>query len=544
MTLEKNTMNESFRKNILAKPIYWISICFITCLSFLFDLTNRTISIDDLARPHYGRDGKAMLAATRWGMQVWNDLLSYTEFTPFIDKYMGIFFFVLAAILFSRVFYAYFRESKHSLALCTIFSCLYISYPLINEIWNYNGANAVLAGNATLVSMSILILYNSTKFIIKRTLIATALLSIVVSSYEASAFMYVTAVLSILLLDYIIFNRSNWIQRGLQFAIPLIFAIVIRFVIGFELLKFYHLEYTPNGTTGIYWSLNNLSPQIKAVLDYTLQYYFVRGLIYLPIAVFVFALLCGTICTTVICIKKRNFIFALIYILICLSLFFQSMIQGNLMPYRTAQTIQYFTCVSLTMTGFALNCLKKKELAVIFFALTGYISYRQAAYLNKTLALNNQRSDNEAALVYDIGTRLQSFDTKKTVVFTGEISLGNNIDRQIKPNQKSLFGYLYRKIAIRMNWDYDKTEIYSTDVNSLLNWNIMSFDSQRQMKEYFSYYGFDIQTLDPMTWRIHNDYLKQAVDTVGELHPLDILDLGDLLLVYLGPDIITREDIE
>lgn len=155
-------MNESFRKNILVKPVYWISIGFITCLSFLFDLTNRTVSIDDLARPYYGSDGKAMLASTRWGIQVWNDILSFTEFTPFIDKYIAIVFFVLAAILFSRLFYIYFQNNQYTLALCTIFSCLYISYPLINEIWNYNGANAVLGGNAILVSVSMLILYNST----------------------------------------------------------------------------------------------------------------------------------------------------------------------------------------------------------------------------------------------------------------------------------------------------------------------------------------------------------------------------------------------
>ncbi|MBQ6342957.1 MAG: hypothetical protein IJI41_07545 [Anaerolineaceae bacterium] len=214
------------------------------------------------------------------------------------------------------------------------------------------------------------------------------------------------------------------------------------------------------------------------------------------------------------------------------------------MPYRTAQTIQYFTCISLTMTGFALTFLKKKELAIIFFVVTGYISYRQAAFLNKTLALNNQRSDNEAALVYDIGTRLKTYDTKKPVIFTGAISLGDFVERQSKPNQKTIFGYLYRKIAIHMNWDYNMTKIYSTDVNSLLNWNIMAFKSQRLMGEYFSYYGFDIQTLDQMTWRTHNDYLKQAVDTTGELHPLEILDLGDILLVYLGPDIIVKEDIE
>ena len=63
-------MSESFRKNILSKPFYWVCIGFVSCLSYLFDMVNRTLSVDDLSRSFYVGKEKAMIASTRWGMQV------------------------------------------------------------------------------------------------------------------------------------------------------------------------------------------------------------------------------------------------------------------------------------------------------------------------------------------------------------------------------------------------------------------------------------------------------------------------------------------
>ena len=148
-------MTQSFKEDILKKPLYWTAIGFTVCLSFFFDLANRTLSVDDLSRPYYIGENKTMIASTRWGMQVWNDIFASNEYVPFADKFMGVIFLILGGIIFSRLFYIYFKNCHYKLVLCTLFSCLYISFPLINEIWSYNGANMMVTGNAMIVAISI-----------------------------------------------------------------------------------------------------------------------------------------------------------------------------------------------------------------------------------------------------------------------------------------------------------------------------------------------------------------------------------------------------
>ena len=102
---------KAFYNDILRKPVYWLCIAFITLLSYLFDLTNRTVGIDDLARAKYIKDEHLMFAATRWGITLWTRLLTNSKFVPFIDKYLAIIFFLLSAVLFSRIFFAIARPN-------------------------------------------------------------------------------------------------------------------------------------------------------------------------------------------------------------------------------------------------------------------------------------------------------------------------------------------------------------------------------------------------------------------------------------------------
>lgn len=162
--------------------------------------------------------------------------------------------------------------------------------------------------------------------------------------------------------------------------------------------------------------------------------------------------------------------------------------------------------------------------------ISGYICYRQGVFLNHTLALNNQRSDNEAAIAYDIGTRLKTNFDDKPVFFAGDITLGNNINNQIHPDEKKIGGYIYRKLAYHFGWNYEDTKIYDTDVNSVINWSVV--DAQNMMADYMSYYGFDIKVVG----RISPENFQRIVLYVinEKMKPLEIRDMGSYLLVFLG----------
>lgn len=520
----------SFREDIIKKPLYWVCVGFITVLSYLFDITNRTIGIDDLARSTYSWAGKAMIKGTRWAMNIWDFLFTSSVFSPFIDKFLAAIFLILNGLIFSRILFNYIRHNHYKLTLCILFSCLYISFPLINEIWNYNGANYITEGNSFLAAFTVFLLHQEEKIVNKKTLLCSFLLTMIAASYEASAFMYITLVLSVLLLDYLLLNRRKWIQSGMRYALPLLAAILLRYAIGFSILKLLNLNYEPNGMTGILWNFkNSLWPQVKSLIITTFDHYFLRALIYLPITIFVISLITSFICIFIVSLKKKNFVILLIYFLLCVSLFAQAILQGTNMPYRTAQTIHLFTPLALTMSLLFITYYGRRSLTVFFIACVGLICYRQGFFMNQTLSLNNQRSENEAFMAQSLGFRLKTDYPEKPIYFIGLLDLGDNINQRVRPDENTPGGYLYRKLSYHFDLNYLDTRLYESNVNSVMSWN--SLGSQ-MMVPYFAYYGYDINVLE----NISTDLYRQIVHYVlkEEMKPFEIRDMGSYILVYLG----------
>ena len=527
---ESEEMWFDFCKDVIYKPLYWICLTFLTVLAYFFDLTNRTVGLDDLSRPFFIGEGNGMLAGTRWGKTLWIRLLSNCEYAPFIDKFLSLIFLIISAVLFSRLLYTWLGNSSHKLLLCTLFSCLFVTFPLINEVWVYNDSNVVTAGNTVIAAACVLYLYNSKKNFNKRTIITAFFLSIVVSSYESVGFVYISVVISVLLMDYLFLHKKRWVANGIRYAIPLIIAVILRYVIGFSIIYILHLQYHPNGAVEIQWKITeNLIPQIIHLMSDILNLYFARGLIHYPITVFLITFLLGLVWSIGNTVRRKDGTILLLFFLLELSLFLQSFIQGIVMPYRTAQTLQYFSAFSLTVFLWGVSSNNRKTSFLFFSILSSFMIYRQSVFLNRTFALNNQRSEIEASAAQNIGYKLKSMYEDKPVIFAGWFDFGENINRQLRPDYSTPGGFLYRKIAIHLGWNYNLMTLYDTNINSVLMWNTGAFDSQKMMAEYFSYFGYDIIVRD------NNDVYeyKQIAIKVG-VKPLGIIDIGEFIVVYLG----------
>ena len=534
--VSKGEESISFSNIILKSPIYWLGICFISLLSYLFDMVNRTIGIDDLARPFYLEKEGVAISDNRWGMTLIGNLLSSREFTPFIDKFLSVTFLIISAVFFSKILFFYLKntKTKYLILMITLFSCIYISYPLVNEIWNFNATNLCVHVNALIISFCLLRLHRETKLFSTEVIISSLLLSVAVSSYESSAFFYVTAVCAILLLDNLFFQKKNWFTNGIRYAIPLIIAIVLKFAVSFCLNHILDVSKVQLAGSGINWRLGeNIPGQIKNILHITFIDYFMKGLIYLPITIFLISSVSLLLAVITQSIKQKNFRVLFLFLMLFLSLFLQTIIQGYSMPYRCAQMFPFFCAFSITISLYFLSMSDKPTLFLIAFIFSGFICFRQAVFLNKTFSLNNQRSENEAAIAYIIGSKIKEIDSQKPVYITGGVSLGAYIDRQKRPDSSTIGGYVFRKIAIHFGWDYDNIVLYDSNINSVINWNTRAFLIPHRMSTYFSYYGIDANIQEYANWHEHNIYAKEAYDY--GLKPFDVRDLGDHILVFLGP---------
>ena len=117
-------------------------------LSYGYAIATTRVSIDSLEGDRYIGTGGVMLSTGRFGMNLWAAVLGYGRAEP--SYAFGIdLLAALAAALAAVSFCALLRKAAQdriSMFGYGLFACLFVSYPLMNEIWEYSGANVCVCG--------------------------------------------------------------------------------------------------------------------------------------------------------------------------------------------------------------------------------------------------------------------------------------------------------------------------------------------------------------------------------------------------------------
>lgn len=527
---------------VINNRMYYFPILFCMTIAYGFDLFNRTVSMDDLAYDYFNGSGNGFIAGLRWGVKA-NILVKTSEFTPFISKFASFVFMIIGAVLLSFIFYVA-NNKKEYIIPYTLLSCAITTFPLYNEIYSFFSCYADPIG-LTLACLSIIIqLYFPKKVLM--FVISGIIVSPLLGGVEPLAFLYVTLVLIVLFFQHI--NKKNekyfWLIEGLYYTIPLFIGLALKYVIGYFLLFINNLEYAAVGSYGTKWFTRDISIGIKEIL-YNGFHYFIRGLSYFPISEFVIALFIFIAVLIKKVVIKDNDSF-IIGILIIISLFFLSYIEGEQLHYRNAWTINLFysfvVYVISNQLVMNINDNKHRKVSVIIIVLMFFVMIRQSIYFHELMALNNQRSENEAYVARAIGYKIYSeFDKDKTVIFCGEYQLGNFIENQITVKEDSIAGKVENWIRSITNHPLERLypEFVDTNINSYFNTQKDAFDGQIMIKRYLSYYGYDINVLENLS-RKEEEKLKGYYEGVAKkenMKPYEVKDMGEYILVYLGPTI-------
>lgn len=522
----------SFWRNIARKKEYYLPVILSLLVSYTFSVFNRTVSIDDAAqRIYYANDGYK-IRGLRWGQFLINRLFSTIDYTPFINRFFGVLFLFLTAVLLSSILYRY-AQKKDRVWTYSIFSMIFVSYPLINEIWEYHESLTVPLCYAV-ISFALLYQVLNDKNDLKDVLFVGLILSIVMSGYESLIFTYVTIVFAILLLRNRIEKNRNWIKDGFNFALPLFISLTLKYLIGYLILFVTGMKYRQDGMSSINWFSMGFAYSLKQLI-FNGWYYGIRSLSYMPIAEFDIALFIYIVLYFIF--SKENKKLYLIGLIFALSIFMLPVIQGAHYGYRMAQNIQFFVPFTFYLLLELTYEKKMKGMMVnkLLIPLLLLVGLRQSIYLHELLALNNQRSENEAAIVRILGQKLYSeCDLSKKVIFTGNYRLGSFIESQIKVDEDSFAGKIEHDLRNEFGYNDEKydIDIVSTNVNSFLDWSLDAFEGQKMMRLYFSYYGFEIDTLDSISERELLAYQKIAEEY--DMKPLQIMEFDKYILVYLG----------
>ncbi len=492
-------------EEFLSNKYYMISVIVIAIIGFGFAITHTTVDIDDLDGDRYLGPGNRMLSAGRFGLNFWAKIFGsgYNDpYHSFTIDLIAVILLIMAAIQFCILFQRV-TDNKFSMLECTLFSCLFISYPLINEIWEYNGANLAVCGGYLLAALSVYCMYEVIENIniTKKQRIALILFSlfcttIICSSYESLAAVYVLLVFTVLFFKTFLNSKKQFsfktiIIQGIKYASILAGGVILRLIIHRILLFVLNIPISTNGATEIFWGTEPLCETVRRVTVVNIYNFIMDSIIYFPKTVVVLCFFGFGLFIIINIIKVKDFRMFFTGLGMMVSLFVLSFFQGTTSPVRTCQTYALFSAIVILLLY---DCLKTKKwigkIAVILIIL---LSINQATYLSHISTANYMRSENEAYVVNDIGRGLLNEGGKQNVVFVGNYEIPPYILEQVKP--KSTPGMIYQKINSYLSKNYKPEELkyVSTNVNSILNWSIIAFDCDgKSLEKLFAFYGYKI----------------------------------------------------
>lgn len=131
-------------KAFLENKIFVILLILTAIGCYGFKMMHPTIGIDDTPYEYYFSDGLIVVVG-RWVLFLLNRILDIGQFAPFLTDFAAVLLLMIAAVLWCVVFHRIFGEEIPKWGYL-FFACLFISNPLISEVFTYFLHNGIAIG--------------------------------------------------------------------------------------------------------------------------------------------------------------------------------------------------------------------------------------------------------------------------------------------------------------------------------------------------------------------------------------------------------------
>lgn len=506
---------EFYKENAekLLKNLKFILPVLITALlSFGFVVTHSSVNVDTLAYDRYF-DGVELLAQGRLTAPLLHRLFNVMNFNPFFVDTLAVIFLITSAVLWCLLLK---RVSKNKFKdiTYTVFACLFLSYPLICEIFTYTPASLSIALGYTFTVSALIIGYelmiNKDKTILRLT-IQSILLCLAVYLYESFAAVYLCGIFMIFIIEYV-YNKERFkfldlLMKGIVFVVPLIVAIILGNIIIKILWKVFDITESQNGAKTIAYLNLGIIGGIENLIKTFIGSYVLASTYYLPITVLAISFVIFVVLAIKNSIKGKSWIVLLLFIGLCVSVIALSIVQGMASPYRTCQTFAVFVAFAFMLC--VQDILEKCNIKIIngiVLTLVFIVVFYQAKELHGQFYTNYLRYENEKNTVITIGNELvKNHDISKPVYFTGSYGYAKNVTDRLIVSEDNLTGKIYNKInniMKKINLKYSYTSINDlrygqTNLSSYINWSIKAFYKDKkanvELIKWFNLLGYDIK---------------------------------------------------
>lgn len=519
------SLKQGFKKFLL-NPMYIFPVIISTILCYAYYLTHETVTIDSLSSDRYYHG--LLVAQGRLTATIIENYLGFEHLPIAVENIIGLICFILGATVFCIIFDK--AKPQSNVLPYTFSTCLYITFPLMNEYFMFKGSVLTTGGSILLVSFA---LYFALKIknLIASILISSIFIFFAYSWYESFILVYIGAVfLLLILLADGQKSQKELFFNGFWLAPTLFLGFSLEEIISNAIINLCNITQDNNNAVGTAWLTS--SATLKSFF-YDFIYSFVSKIFcYAPFTILFIFLAVAFVLMILQTKSTKKPILIFFYLGLALTVFFLSIYRGAESAYRTEQGIPfYISAITLLLSSKIINSNGKKALKIIASLSLVIILAVQICSSNYWYHVNVLRDKEEKQVVCNIAKDLEKYDKNKPVIFIGYYQLSNNIKDKYTVKKDSVAGKIIDYTSKKAKKSYTYTAC-QTSISSYISWSIYSFSSANvELKKFFNSCGYDFKL---GTNEQFEEATKKYINIPSYNDSGYILDAGDYIVVKVG----------
>lgn len=519
------SLKQGFKKFLL-NPMYIFPVLISTILCYAYYLTHETVTIDSLSSDRYYHG--LLVAQGRLTATIVENYLGFEHLPIAVENIIGLICFILGATVFCIIFDK--AKPQSNVLPYTFSTCLYITFPLMNEYFMFKGSVLTTGGSILLVSFA---LYFALKIknLIASILISSIFIFFAYSWYESFILVYIGAVfLLLILLADGQKSQKELFFNGFWLAPTLFLGFSLEEIISNAIINICNITQDNNNAVGTAWLSS--SATLKSFF-YDFIYSFVSKIFcYAPFTILFIFLAVAFVLMIIQTKSTKKPILIFFYFGLALTVFFLSIYRGTESAYRTEQGIPFYIgAITLLLSSKIINSNGKKALKIIASLSLVIILTVQICSSNYWYHVNVLRDKEEKQVVCNIAKDLEKYDKNKPVIFIGYYQLSNNIEDKYTVKKDSVAGRIINYTSKKAKKSYTYTAC-QTSISSYISWSIYSFSSANvELKKFFNSCGYDFKL---GTNKQFEEATKKYINIPSYNDSGYILDAGDYIVVKVG----------
>lgn len=559
-------------KKLYYNKIYFLLLSLTALCGYGFQIIHPVMGIDDTPYSYYFEEGLAAVAG-RWVLFVLNKLFHIADFAPFITEFAAVLILMLAVTVWGTLFYSILGEriSKWGYWL---FSCIFLSCPLIAEVFTYYLHNGIAIGYL-FCGVSLCLFRNGRDAASRRQRASAigcfsasvATMVVAIGCYESLMIVWLAGLFMLLLAERFAGSRRN-VPMSILYAVCVAFAaillrsIIIKLVIalfGLGELSEAAVLRLRSVTEMLGWMLEpGAKSEFFMVVKRLFVMYGVFAYAYYPIAVFVASSLIICLFCLWRCIRQRDGWIPLLTLGLFVSAFLLAVVEGTATLYRSAQFLPLVCAFGMLIAAYAatgfLSGLEKRFLQTarlqrwgghavrlgraLFALAAASVLWNQCTDLNAWFYVDYNKYQYTKDYMCRVGAALQKdFDLSKPVIFTGQWENPKSIVKRAYVDIGSDTYYKMKRITdfvdehlLEKFYRTHGVWIAQTPSLSVVSWGKYAFGSDEELVFFMAQLGYEIRPL--LDDSCYEDAEAYAVTMPSFPKEGSIEDVGSYIIVH------------